>query len=844
MKSFIEIATPHRDILEGRLTMDIFAADLWQVVKGEAPREYQDPDIFFSKTYQTKGLKNILEIAKKRLDGKIGDSVIQLQTPFGGGKTHTLIALYHKAKEWKANVVVIDGSALDPKEVKLWEEIEKQLTGRIELTEGDTSPGKEKLIKIISKNQPVLILMDEILQYATKAAGIRVGDSSLAAQTLAFIQELTGAVSVVGKALLVLTLPSSILEHYDENAEKLYQQIQKIVGRIQKIYTPVEEDEIEAVIRKRLFQNINEREAKKVIDGFVNYAIKEGLLSGDDIRIYYNKFIKSYPFKPEVIETLYKRWGSFPTFQRTRGLLRLLSLVIYDLRKSDIPFIRLGDFNLGNEEIRRELINHIGQEFDSIIAQDITSENSGAKRVDNSISTTYERYRLGTVTATTIFMLSFSGGTEKGASIREIKLYTSHPDFPSSVIDTALNKLKESLFYLSDEGYYFTNEPNLNRIIIFKEENIDQFQLFENEKLLLEKHLSGKSSKFSIYIWPKTNKDIPDTKDLKLIILKDTNPSKEFLEKHGETPRIYRNTLFFLCIDEKQQENFYKFLRRLLALKAIEKDKKLKLTERQRRENKNKIKSYEERTYEELRKYYRKLFISAKGNGVKETDLGLPTFGSEYYIDKEIYNILRNEGEILEKLSPIVLNEKYLKEREWVETKKILDTLLTTPGEMRIVSIDVLKNCIKEGVRNGNFGLGYIKDNIPECKYYKQIISPEFTENEIIIKPDLCEEKIEAEEKRIESVPIPIQQVALPEKEEIQLPQKEYRKIRLKLNVPTGRMSDIVRVVNYLKTLFNECTIKIEIQASNGGIRITDYEDKVEEALKQANVLIEEEEKE
>lgn len=252
MKAFSQIAIPHSDILQGRLTMDIFAADIWQVVTGKAPADYLDRDLFFSKTFATKGLKNLIEVAKLRIEGKGGDSVIQLQTPFGGGKTHALIALYHQAKQWAAKTCVFDGTALNPKEAKPWEELEKQLTGKISITKGDISPGKEKLIEILAKNQPALILMDEILEYATKAAGIKVGDSNLAAQTLAFMQELSGAASTLDKTLLVITLPSSLIEHYDESAEKLYSALQKITGRTEKIYTPVEEDEIEHVIRKKI----------------------------------------------------------------------------------------------------------------------------------------------------------------------------------------------------------------------------------------------------------------------------------------------------------------------------------------------------------------------------------------------------------------------------------------------------------------------------------------------------------------------------------------------------------------------------------------------------------------
>lgn len=269
MKPFSSIAIPHKNILEGKLTMDVFAADLWEVFKGRAPTEYQNPEVFFRKTYITAGLRNLLEVAQKRLKGEGGDPVIQLQTPFGGGKTHALIALYHKAAEWKANVVVIDGTALDPKDVTTWEELERQLVGSIERLKGKTSPGKEKLREVLEAHQPVLILMDEILEYITKAAGEKVGDSNLASQVLAFIIELTGAVKTLDRSLLLLSLPSSVLERYGKDAEEAFQQLQKITGRVEKVYEPVHEEEINPVIRRRLFSSIDEKEAKRVVDEFL-----------------------------------------------------------------------------------------------------------------------------------------------------------------------------------------------------------------------------------------------------------------------------------------------------------------------------------------------------------------------------------------------------------------------------------------------------------------------------------------------------------------------------------------------------------------------------------------------
>ena len=146
MRPFSSVAIPHNDIIEGKFTEDVFAADLWEVFQGRGSEDYRDPTVFFRKTYLTEGIKNLLELAEKRLKGLGGDPIIQLQTPFGGGKTHSLIALFHKAKSWNVNVVVIDGTSLDPAEQTIWGEIEAQLTGKRKFFVGRIPPGRESRI--------------------------------------------------------------------------------------------------------------------------------------------------------------------------------------------------------------------------------------------------------------------------------------------------------------------------------------------------------------------------------------------------------------------------------------------------------------------------------------------------------------------------------------------------------------------------------------------------------------------------------------------------------------------------------------------------------------------------
>jgi hypothetical protein len=645
------------------------------------------------------------------------------------------------------------------------------------------------------------------------------------------------------------------LEHFDENAERAFHQLQKIVGRVEKTHSPVEDDEIESVIRKRLFEYIDEKEAKKVVNEFIEYALREGLLSKDEVQNYRERFLRSYPFKPEVIDVLYKRWGSFPTFQRTRGTLRILSIVIHDLINEKLPFIRLGDFNLGNKELRRELITHIGSEWDSIIAQDITSPNSGAKKVDESLPTSYKPYRLGTVMGTTIFMTSFSGGGIRSISLKELKLYTAEPSFQSTIIDTALNELKKQLFYISDNDLRFQNQPNLNRIILLKEENVSEDQIIEEEKNILQKHIS-KNPKIKIYLYPKFSKDIPDNEELKLVILKKDKPDKDFLEKYGETPRIYRNTLIFLCVNDEYKKALYDYIRKLIALRSIKQDEKLQLSESQRSEVENMLEQQEKKEYEEIREYYRKLFLPNKED-FKELDIGIPDV-RESKIDEEIYGYLRRQGEILEKISSNVIKNKYLAEKDFIETKKLYDALLKTPGELRVISKEGFIEGIKEGVEKGLFGFGYLEGEKPVCKKINEIPTVSLSEGEVIIKSELCKEE-KAEKYQEEVLTYTSQNIDITTQTElkqgvgvlqVQTVEEQNKRNELKLDknevklhvrIQHGKLSNLTRILNLLKEKFNSVELEIIIKAHDGTISKVDY-DNILEALKQTGIEFQEDE--
>lgn len=837
MKYFHTVAIPHKDILEGRLTMDVFAADLYEVSQNRGPDEYKDADTFFKKTYLTEGLKNLLNIVERRLKGEGGDPVIQIQTPFGGGKTHALIAIYHKAKDWGAKPVVISGTALSTKET-LWGVMEKQLTGKVEQLKGNVSPGKEALRRLLEDKQPVLILMDEVLEYVTKAAGVKVEQSTLAAQTIAFMQELTETAGILDKVCLVITLPSSIIEHYDESAERLFLKLQKVAGRVEKIYTPVEEKEISKVIRRRLFSSIDEKEAKKVIEKFIEYAETEGILpAGMEPSEYRNRFMDSYPFMPEVIDVLYHRWGSFPNFQRTRGVLRILSLVIYSQKNKPQPYISLADFDLSNHELRQELLKHTGTEFNSVIAQDITDADAGAKKIDLSLGNAYQGLKIGTRAVTTVFLYSFSGGTEKGATLSEVKRSATTLQNPSSVVAEAIEQLKGKLFYLQSSGdkYFFSNQPNINRVILTKMENIkdDEIEAFERE--LLKRNIKG--DKFRVFIWEENHANIIDSEELKLIILRkeDRRVMDEIIQNKGGSPRINRNTIFFLYPMESERQGYLSIIKKKLAYDSVEQDKSLTLTDEQRKEIKKEIKKIEDGLKDSLRRLYRIAAIPDR-TGFKIEDLGIPTYGEEKALDHEVYERLRVAGEILEKIAPLVIKEKYLTNRDYLPTAQLYQSTLRTPGEIRFINKTALEDGIKEGVLKGIFGLGELESYKPICKYFKEHASLGFWDNEILIKEGLCHKE------KIVNEPIKVDgeldgTIPPPEPPSRSTAVEGHREnLLFRFLVPKGKVSNIMGVLNYLQTKFN--TLEIELIATDGKISETEIEDKIKEAFRQLGVEI------
>lgn len=752
---------PHRDILDGTLALETYAAKLIAVHDRTGPAEYVDSKAFFERTYETKNLLNIVKTVKRRLEGHDVDHFHPLQTRFGGGKTHTLIYLYHKFVEWygKAPVVIV-GTELDPNTQTIWGEIEKQLTGNISKLTSQVPHGSAAIKSILEQHQPTLILIDELLHYIGKAEGIPVGKSTLAEQTIAFVQDLGDAIMDLKNTCVVATLPSSASEQIgDEKTEALFTKLKNFAGRIADVVSPVDDTEVPSIIRTRLFQTSEKeitRKSSQVISEFVTYCEEEGILpEGTDKTAYRKRFEKSYPFQPEVIDVLYHRWGSIQNFQRTRGVLRLLSIVVHTMLKSNQPFISLGDFELENARLREELAQYLDDQFQSVIAQDIVGPESGAAKVDRLMPPALIPKKLGTRAATVIFMYSHSGSVamhneQTGATETEIMRSTVTVGMPSANVSSVLEKFRNHLFYLTTRSgtYIFTKEANLLKMKLEKMENISKDEMAMHERQLLQRHVL--SRQFAVHMWPTQSRMVKDSDDYKIVVLKEPDMvlMTSILNTVGETPRKYRNNMFFLTVLPTAKTKFQNAVRSKIAWEYILKE--TQLTDEQRSMIRDELQKDSTNMADFLKEYYSCLYLpesnTSLGQSLDEAiarplephEITVPIYTS-LTIDQILYNYLKQEFLFVERIGPEYIDKNYLVNKQFVRTLNLYESMLTSPGEIRPASKEVLSHAIRAGVAQKMFGIGVIESDNHKIMHFGDTNFPvTFSPEEVIITKALC----------------------------------------------------------------------------------------------------------
>ncbi len=568
-KPWIESVPLHPDVLSAEFSEDIFALDLGPLTDGSpnVPAVYRDPEHFFRASYLTAGLRSLLNDVLTRLGGGGGSRVLKLITPFGGGKSHTLAALFHAAThrgtldaipEGKdlprpptARVAVFDGQFFDAikgKEMPGTGQYARTLWGWIAWRLGDrqgyellrqqdearVAPGDDELLKLLAAG-PNLILLDEVLQYLISAGGVKVEKTTLRDETLTFLQRLTVAVANTQNTALVFSLQSSKRESLEYI--NLLQTVDHLAARKDQRREPVEGNEIMSVIQRRLLANpagaepaapaatayqevfTQMRRAYAQSSAQTRQAEDEGLALRDRIRA-------AYPFHPALIDLMRERWAAIPDFQRTRGALRFLAACLRATHRAGRSSIVLGpgDVPMTDAEVRLAFFKEVGQQadFQAVLEHDLLGANARARRIDDrraKENPSEAGKRNAARLATAILMYSFGGlrrggngdALPPGTDEQELLSVCVGPDLDSTTALACLKELKEQCLYLHFDGvrYCFKKDPNITLLVEQEANSVarDDRQVHTKIKELLETRMAGHHDAI---IWPEKSAGIPD----------------------------------------------------------------------------------------------------------------------------------------------------------------------------------------------------------------------------------------------------------------------------------------------------------------------------------------------
>lgn len=635
LRPWLEIAEPRKDIADGSFDESLFAADLGMVAEGHGPADYLDPTTFTEKTYLTENLRAVLNELGRRLAGDpAAAGVYRLQTEFGGGKTHTMLAAYHLfgspaavagtaiGREVagmlpggalpKARVVVLDGSAISVTPQPMTDgAVLTTLLGHLAYRLGgkaawDRVAGADqsyqgsstvKLAELLAAHSPCLILFDETLEYLNKALAVKAHDGNLAALTLTLIKELTTAVSNTPKVAMLATLTSSRAEDYASLAgEDMQDRLSKVVGRAENIVTPVEGDDIFPILHRRLFTSIGtEQERQEIAGSFAEYyaGMRDALPGSYGDQGYRDRIANAYPFHPELVDILTNRWGSLSGFQRTRGALRTLAHTVKALSqaKSKSPMILAGDMPLADAGVRAEVIKFAGDSYKAALNADIIRADSKAVEEDNRRGGQVKEIRLARGLATTAFLDSFGPDKVYGASATQLLLGVGRPGLSRGQIEDVRDALESTLWYMRLEGgrYRFTTEPNLNKVVLEREAAIPDTRVYQLVREAISAATSEVRDAGTIVMrsqpWVQDSVDLPDAPVLTLGVLnfdhrmdgaEDTDDAvataQRVLEYCGSTFRTNKNSAMLVIADGKTLTQTRVAARTLAALRDVAED--------------------------------------------------------------------------------------------------------------------------------------------------------------------------------------------------------------------------------------------------------------------------------
>ncbi|HQT74814.1 MAG TPA: DUF499 domain-containing protein [Acidiphilium sp.] len=628
-RPWIEVALPHPDVLANRFKEAEFAADLFAVDAGIAGEGYATPLSFFAMTFLTEGLKRVLSSALDRLSDQGGDPVIGLQTAFGGGKTHTMLAVYHLARYlrdggepaalsglapivgtvsvagWpKPQIAVFVGSSKGtdvsltlrdgPKLHTLWGYLAWRLAGQgglnlvAEAEAARTNPGSELMVEVFRLAGPSVILLDELVMFARQL------DDARFEAFLSFLQSLTEAAKMVPGILVIGSLPESDAEAGGERGKEALLRLEKVFGRLQSAWLPASGDETYEIIRRRLFQPLDaegERARDETVKAFADLYRKNSAEFPPEAReARYMELLRlSYPIHPELFDRLSKDWASLDKFQRTRGVLRFMANVVGVLWQQRVPDLLIlpARVPVSHERVRASVLYPLDSAFGAVVDKEVDGDSSLPARMEANPSRRISQAHAATRAARAVFLCSAPLVRQPNAGLtgQGLRLASAEPGDQLAIFGEALRELSERATYLYEEAgrYWFSTQPTLNRLAEDRAKALAEHEVDEAIAQVLRDDGASKDRFHRVFAVPDDPIAIDEVQALSLMILGPGTPhaGKGFaksaatetvtdaLTRCRASQRRFRNTLLFVAADEALLGTAREAIRRALAWETI-----------------------------------------------------------------------------------------------------------------------------------------------------------------------------------------------------------------------------------------------------------------------------------
>jgi len=817
MKPWRKVAIPHDDVSSGRFQQAQFAADMSEVLKGSAQPEYQDPSEFFARTYLTEGMKRLLKSALERVTGAGGEPVVKLKTSFGGGKTHTLLALYHMfngtepkkmagvselmneakvAEMPKCAVAVLVGTALDATQRRphpkykgitistLWGEMAVQLGGKEaydlvrNADEKGVAPGSDNLTALFEKYGPCLILIDELVAYSRNIYKVEGLPSGSFDSNMTFVQNLTEAVKKSGTSILVASIPASDIEIGGEGGEAALSRIEHTFGRVEAIWQPVGHIESFEIVRRRLFSKISsEKDRDDTCSAFHKMYRDQSAEFPTKCKEkeYLDRLKAAYPFHPEFFDRLYEDWATLEKFQRTRGVLRLMALVINELwTKSDQSYLIMpSNLPLYAPKIRDELTRYVGTEWSIVVDNDVDGEQSEPARIDKEVKRIGAQMGARRV-ARTIFLGSAPSVRQqnlRGIEDINIRLGVAQPDDNLAVYADALSRLTDKLTFLYRDGkrYWYDTRPNLRRTVENKAAMIDQIDV-ENDLIERLQEIRDRGAFARVHV-TSDPASVPDEQEARLVILGPQEvhradrvsldspaiiKAKAILDSRGSGPRIHKNTLLFLAPDLNAIASCLQEIRMHMAWqKVIDEEDSLGLSTSQKKQATESEKKAQSTVKLKMVEAYCWLLVPGQdvsaesGPGEVRWDVTRLT-GSH---DGDIVARASKKAvpdHLITDWSPVNLKlelDRYLwKDKDSIDLKQLWDYMTNYLYLSRLANVDVLTAAIQDGIKTKEY-FAYAAGKDATEKYLGltwQTLSQRILVDgtSVLVKPEIAEKHI------------------------------------------------------------------------------------------------------